>query len=74
MTQEREPPQPEIIYRQTVLVAMYSWQCPDSGVARGGGGGGGEGAAGGDICPRAQGFRGRQNRQFAQIFISNHRH
>ena len=26
-----------------------------SGVARGGGGGGG---AGGDICPRAQGFRG----------------
>ena len=24
-----------------------------------------EGGAGGDICPRAQGFRGRQNRQFA---------
>ena len=33
-----------------------------SGVARGG--------TGGDICPRAQGFRGRQNRQFAQIIIA----
>ena len=29
-----------------------------SGVARGGGGGGGGGGQGGDICPRAQGFRG----------------